>query len=52
MRKALQLSPNDQEIQTNLDFARKMAIDDIKIIPKVGFQKMIADFTSAYHYDS
>ncbi len=50
--KALQLSPNDPEIQTNLDFARKMAIDDIKIIPKVGFKKLIADFTSAHHYDS
>lgn len=49
--KALQLNPNDSEIQTNLDFARKMAIDDIKVIPKVGFKKMIADFTSAYHYD-
>ncbi len=50
--KALQLNPNDEEIQTNLDFARKMAIDDIKVIPKVGFNKMIADFTSNYHYDT
>lgn len=50
--KALQLNPNDPEIQTNLDFARKMAIDDIKIIPKVGFDKLIADFTSSYHYDT
>ena len=50
--KALQLNPNDPEIQTNLDFARKMAIDDIKIIPKVGFDKIIADFTSSYRYDT
>ena len=50
--KALQLNPNDPEIQTNLDFARKMAIDDIKIIPKVGFDKLIADFTSCYRYDT
>lgn len=50
--KALQLSPNDAEIQTNLDFARKMAIDEIKFIPKVGFKKLIADFTSKYHYNS
>ncbi|WP_298139964.1 tetratricopeptide repeat protein [Flavobacterium sp.] len=50
--KALQLNPNDQEIQTNLDFARKMAIDDIKIIPKVGFDKLISDFTSCYQYDT
>ncbi len=50
--KALQLNPNDPEIQTNLDFARKMAIDDIKIIPKVGFDKLISDFTSCYRYDT
>jgi tetratricopeptide (TPR) repeat protein len=50
--KALQLNPNDQEIKTNLDFARKMAIDDIKVIPKVGFNKIIADFTSQYYYDT
>lgn len=50
--KALLLSPNDNEIKTNLDFARKMAIDDIKVIPKVGFNKLIADFTSKYYYDT
>lgn len=50
--KALLLSPNDEEIKTNLDFARKMTIDDIKVIPKVGFQKLISDFTSKYYYDT
>ena len=50
--KALLLSPNDDEIKTNLEFARKMAIDDIKVIPKVGFNKLISDFTSNYHYDT
>lgn len=50
--KALLLSPNDAEIKTNLEFARKMAIDDIKVIPKVGFNKLLSDFTSKYHYDS
>jgi len=50
--KALQLDPNDEEIKTNLDFAKKMAIDDIKVIPKVGFNKMVADFTSRYYYDT
>ena len=50
--KALQLNPNDEEIKTNLDFARKMAIDDIKVIPQVGFKKLIADFTSQHHYDT
>lgn len=50
--KALQLNPNDDEIKTNLDFARRMTIDDIKIIPKVGFSKLIEDFTSTYYYDT
>lgn len=50
--KALLLSPNDSEIKTNLEFARKMAIDDIKVIPKVGFSKLLSDFTSKYHYDT
>lgn len=50
--KALLLNPNDSEIKTNLDFARKMTIDDIKVIPKVGFQKLLSDFTSKYYYDT
>ncbi|WP_284651077.1 tetratricopeptide repeat protein [Flavobacterium terrisoli] len=50
--KALLLNPNDDEIKTNLDFARKMTIDDIKVIPKVGFHKLISDFTSKYYYDT
>ncbi len=50
--KALLLNPNDTEIKTNLEFARKMAIDDIKVIPKVGFNKLLSDFTSRYHYDT
>jgi tetratricopeptide (TPR) repeat protein len=50
--KALLLSPNDTEIKTNLEFARKMAIDDIKVIQKVGFSKLIQDFTAKYYYDT
>ena len=50
--KALLLSPNDTEIKTNLEFARKMAIDDIKVIPKVGFSKLIQDFMAKYYYDT
>ncbi len=50
--KALQLNPTDQEIQTNLNFAQKMTIDNIKIIPKVGFDKLISDFTSCFLYDT
>lgn len=50
--KALLLNPNDSEIKTNLNFARKMEIDDIKVIPKVGFNKLLADFTSKYYFDT
>ncbi len=50
--KALLLSPNDSEIQNNLSFARKMAIDEIPETPKVGFSKLISDFTSNFHYDT
>lgn len=50
--KALLLNPSDSEIKTNLEFARKMAIDDVKVIPKVGFQKLLSDFTSKYYYDT
>lgn len=50
--KALKLNPNDTEIQNNLAFAKKMAIDEIQETPKVGFSKIIADFTSNSHYDT
>jgi tetratricopeptide (TPR) repeat protein len=45
--KALQLNPNDREIQTNLVYANKRTIDDIKVIPKVGFHQLIGSYTSA-----
>lgn len=50
--KALLLNPDDEAIQTNLSFAQKMAIDDIKILPEVGFKKMLKEFTSTFHYDT
>jgi tetratricopeptide (TPR) repeat protein len=50
--KALLLNPDDEAIQTNLSFAQKMAIDDIKILPEVGFKKILKDFTSVFHYDT
>ena len=50
--KALLLNPCDSEIQNNLAFAKKMAIDEITETPKVGFSKIIADFTSSFHYDT
>jgi tetratricopeptide (TPR) repeat protein len=50
--KALLLNPNDTEIQTNLKFAQKMAIDEIKVVPKVGFSKMVSDLLDVFHYDT
>lgn len=50
--KALLLHPDDAEIQTNLKFAQKMAIDEIKVVPKVGFSKMINDALDVFHYDT
>lgn len=49
--KALVLCPNDAEIQNNLKFAHKMTIDEIKDVPKVGFAKMLRDFTGKFSYD-
>lgn len=50
--KALLLNPGDTEIQNNLSFAQKMTIDDITEVPKVGFAKIIQDFTASFHYDT
>ena len=50
--KALVFHPNDSEIINNLKFAQKMTIDEIKEVPKVGFAKLLRDFTAIFHYDS
>jgi len=50
--KAQALQPNDSEIQNNLAFAKKMAIDEIQETAVVGFSKIIQDFTSSFHYDT
>ena len=50
--KALVLNPDDSEILNNLKFAQKLQIDEIKVIPQVGFAKMIHDFTSIFHYNT
>jgi len=49
--KALLLSPGDRDIQINLKFAHKMMIDEVKETPKVGFNKMVSDFTSKLNYN-
>lgn len=50
--KALVLNPDDSEILNNLKFAQKLQIDEIKVVPQVGFSKMIHDFTSIFHYNT
>lgn len=49
--KALLLKPNDSAIETNLHFAQKLAIDDIKVTPEVGFYKWVYNFTSLLSYN-
>ncbi len=50
--KALVLNPDNDEIHNNLKFAQKLQIDEIKVIPQVGFSKLIHDFTSVFHYNT
>ncbi len=50
--KALVLNPDDVEITNNLKFAQKLQIDEIKVVPTVGFSKMVQDLTSAFHYNT
>lgn len=49
---ALLLKPNDSEILTNLKYAQRMTLDDIKEVPKVGFSEMIKSFVTTLHYDA
>ena len=50
--KALVLNPNFEAAKTNLEIAKKLQIDDIKVIPKVGIGKMLKNATSTYNYDT
>ncbi len=50
--KALLLSPKDSEVLANLRFAQKRTIDEVKVIPKVGFAKLLRDFTAIYDYNT
>jgi tetratricopeptide (TPR) repeat protein len=50
--KALVLNSNDSEVINNLNFAKKLTIDEIKEVQKVGFAKLLHDFTSAFHYNT
>lgn len=50
--KALVLDPNNKEALNNIKFAQKRTIDEIKVIPKVGFGKLLRDFTGIYPFDT
>ncbi len=50
--KALLLNPNDDEIRNNLQFAQKLQIDEIKVLPKVGFSKAIQNLTGTFTFDT
>ena len=50
--KALVLAPEDVDITNNLKFAQKLTIDEVKEVPKVGFAKLLRDFTGMYHYNT
>ena len=49
--KALVIKPKDRETLNNLKFAKKLTIDEIKEVPKVGFAKLIQNFTSIFDYN-
>lgn len=50
--KALVLKPNDTETLNNLKFAKKLTIDEIKEVPKVGFAKLLQNFTAIFSYNT
>jgi tetratricopeptide (TPR) repeat protein len=50
--KALQLNPGDRDILVNLGFAQKLAVDDIKAMPRTGISKLVYNWAGNFHYDS
>ncbi len=50
--KALLLNPDFEAAKNNLEIAKKLQIDDIKVIEKVGISKLLQNFTSTFHYDT
>ena len=49
--KALQLKPNDNEINNNIAFARNMTIDAVDAIPEVGFSKFINNLSKSLTFE-
>jgi tetratricopeptide (TPR) repeat protein len=50
--KALVLDPSNAGVLNNIKFAQKQTIDEIKVVPKVGFAKLLRDFTGIYPFDT
>ncbi|MFB9055128.1 tetratricopeptide repeat protein [Mariniflexile ostreae] len=50
--KALQLSPNDPDIQNNLAFSRNMTIDAIETVPEGGLKKILNKVTNTFAFDT
>ncbi|WP_264566162.1 tetratricopeptide repeat protein [Flavobacterium sp. N3904] len=50
--KALVLDPTNEAVLNNIKFAQKQTIDEIKVVPKVGFGKLLRDFTGIYPFDT
>lgn len=50
--KALQLSPNNDDVKNNLNYAKNMTVDAIGIIPEVGFSKVIKNVSNTMSFDA
>lgn len=50
--KALLLAPSNEDVKTNLAFAKNMLIDKIDIIPTSGFAKFFNSFVNIFHFDT
>ena len=50
--KALQLAPNDTDIQNNIAFARNMTIDAIDVVPEAGLSKLLKNTANRFNFDT
>lgn len=50
--KALLLEPNADDVRTNLVFAQKLQIDEVKQEKRVGIEKILYDFSQWMHVDT
>ncbi|WP_282135029.1 tetratricopeptide repeat protein [Seonamhaeicola maritimus] len=50
--KALQLNPEDLDINNNIAFARNMTIDAIEVVPDAGFSRLVKNTTNTLSFDN